>query len=159
ESRVLDGMRREGVEPVTTLTFASGVHPGKDVRDVVRLRGLLDGADVVHVHRGKEHWLAAVAHRPIFPPRPLVRARPNSPAVRPHAANRWLYRRATALVVTVTEAIRGQFVASGLVDAERVVALHGGADAERYRPLPRDPEMHRHLGARPGQPLVGMVAG
>ena len=159
ESRVLDGMRREGVEPVTTLTFASGVHPGKDVRDVVRLRGLLDGADVVHVHRGKEHWLAAVANRLIIRPRPLVRTRHIALAVRPHAANRWLYRRATALVVTVTEAIRGQFVASGLVDAERVVALHGGADAERYRPLPRDPEMHRHLGARPGQPLVGMVAG
>jgi glycosyltransferase involved in cell wall biosynthesis len=159
ESRVLDGMRREGVEPVTTLAFASGVHPGRDGRDLVRLRGLLEGADVVHVHRGKEHWLAAVANRLIARPRPLVRTRHIALAVRPHAANRWLYRRATALVVTVTEAIRGQLVASGLVDGDRVVALHGGADAERYRPLARDPEMHRHLGGRPGQPLVGMVAG
>jgi L-malate glycosyltransferase len=159
ESRVLDGMRRESVEPITTLAFASGVHPGKDGRDLVRLRGLLEGADIVHVHRGKEHWLAAVANRLMARPRPLVRTRHIALAVRPHAANRWLYRRATALVVTVTEAIRGQFVASGLVDGDRVVALHGGADAERYRPLPRDPAMHRHLGGRPGQPLVGMVAG
>jgi glycosyltransferase involved in cell wall biosynthesis len=159
ESRVLDGMRRESVEPVTTLAFASGLHPGKDGRDLVQLRGLLEGADVVHVHRGKEHWLAAVANRLMARPRPLVRTRHIALAVRPHAANRWLYRRATALVVTVTEAIRGQLVASGLVDGDRVVALHGGADAERYRPLPRDPEMHRHLGGCPGQPLVGMVAG
>jgi glycosyltransferase involved in cell wall biosynthesis len=159
ESRVLDGMRRESVEPVTTLAFASGVHPGKDGRDLVRLRGLLEGADVVHVHRGKEHWLAAVANRLMARPRPLVRTRHIALAVRPHAANRWLYRRATALVVTVTEAIRGQLVASGLVDGERVVALQGGADAQRYRPLARDPAMHRHLGGRPGQPLVGMVAG
>jgi glycosyltransferase involved in cell wall biosynthesis len=159
DSRVLDGMRRESVEPVTTLAFASGVHPGQDGRDLVRLRGLLDGADVVHVHRGKEHWLAAVANRLMGRPRPLVRTRHIALAVRPHAANRWLYRRATALVVTVTEAIRGQLVASGLMDGDRVVTLHGGADAERYRPLPRDPEMHRHLGGRPGQPLVGMVAG
>jgi glycosyltransferase involved in cell wall biosynthesis len=159
ESRVLDGMRREGVEPATTLAFASGIHPGRDRRDLVRLRHLLEGADVVHVHRGKEHWLAAVANRLIARPRPLVRTRHISLAVRPHAANRWLYRRATALVVTVTEAIRGQLVASGLIDAERALALHGGADAERYRPLPRDPEMHRRLGGRAGQPLVGMVAG
>lgn len=159
ESRVLDGMRRESVEPITTLAFASGVHPEKDGRDLVRLRGLLEGAHIVHVHRGKEHWLAAVANRLMARPRPLVRTRHIALAVRPHAANRWLYRRATALVVTVTEAIRGQFVASGLVDGDRVVALHGGADAERYRPLPRDPAMYRHLGGRPGQPLVGMVAG
>jgi glycosyltransferase involved in cell wall biosynthesis len=159
ESRVLHGMRREGVEPVTALAFASGVHPGRDGRDLVRLRGLLERADVVHVHRGKEHWLAAVANRLIPRPRPLVRTRHIALAVRPHAANRWLYRRATALVVTVTEAIRGQLVASGLVDGDRVVALHGGADAERYRPRPRDPEMHARLGGRAGQPLVGMVAG
>src|SRR4030095_13283100 len=159
ESRVLDGMRRESVEPITTLAFASGVHPGKDGRDLVRLRGLLEGADIVHVHRGKEHWLAAVANRLMARRRDLVRTRHIALAVRPHAANRWLYRRATALVVTVTEAIRGQFVAAGLVDGDRVVALHGGADAERYRPLPRDPAMHRHLGGPPGPPLVGMVAG
>ena len=159
ESRVLDGMRREGVEPDTTLAFASGVHPGRDGRDLARLRTLLERADVVHVHRGKEHWLAAVANRLIARPRPLVRTRHIALAVRPHAANRWLYRRATALVVTVTEAIRGQLVASGLVDADRALTLHGGADAERYRPLPRDPEMHERLGGRPGQLLVGMVAG
>ena len=159
ESRVLDGMRREGVEPDTTLAFASGVHPGRDGRDLARLRKLLQGADVVHVHRGKEHWLAAVANRLIARPRPLVRTRHIALAVRPHAANRWLYRRATALVVTVTEAIRGQLVASGLVDADRALALQGGADAERYRPLPRDPEMYRRLGGHPGEPLVGMVAG
>src|SRR5262245_6886409 len=152
-------MRREGVEPVTTLALASGVHPAKDGRDLVRLRSLLEGADVVHVHRGKEHWLAAVANRLLAQPRPLVRTRHIALAVRPHAANRWLYRRATALVVTVTEAIRGQLLASGLVDADRAVALQGGADAERYRPLPRDPEMYRQLGGRPDLPLVGMVAG
>src|SRR5262249_13136656 len=152
-------MRREGWEPGSALTVARGLHPGKDVRDVVRLRGLLDGADGVVVRRGKEHWLAAVANRVIIRPRPLVRTRHIALAVRPHVANRWLYRRATALVVTVTEAIRGQFVASGLVDAERVVALHGGADAERYRPLPRDREIDRLLGARPRPPPVGVVAG
>ena len=114
---------------------------------------------MVHVHRGKEHWLAAVANRLIARPRPLVRTRHIALAVRPHAANRWLYRRATALVVTVTESIRGQLIASGLVDGDRVVALPGGADTERYRPLPRDPEMHARLGGRPGHPLVGMVAG
>jgi len=102
EARVIDGVRREGVEPVTTLALASGVRPVADGRDLGRLRVLLEGTDVVHVHRGKEHWLAAVANRLISTPRPVVRTRHIALAVRPHAANRWLYRRATAFVVTVS---------------------------------------------------------
>src|SRR5262249_25158454 len=79
-------------------------------------------------------------------------------SVRPHAANRWLYRR-TAFVVTVTDAMRRQYVAAGLVDPDRVAALPGGADTERYRPLPRDPVLHASLGGRGDRPRVGMIAG
>ena len=82
----------------------------------------------MHVHRGKEHWLAAVANRFAASPRPIVRTRHIVQAVRPHALNRWLYGRATSLVVTVTEAIRRQYVSAKLVPAERVVALPGGVD-------------------------------
>jgi len=46
----------------------------------------------------------------------------------------------------VTEAIRRQYIASELVDSDRIAALPGGADAERYRPLPRDPEVYGRLG-------------
>src|SRR3989442_2624348 len=92
-------------------------------------------------------------------PRPIVRTRHIAQAVRPHGANKWLYRRATALVVTVTEAIRGQYLASGLLPAERVVALAGGADTERFRPLAADPEVRRRLGARSDEPLVGIIGG
>jgi glycosyltransferase involved in cell wall biosynthesis len=159
EARVIDRARREGVERLTTLSLASGARPVADGRDLRRLRALMPGVDVVHVHRGKEHWLAAVANRLIATPRPVVRTRHIAQAVRPHAANRWLYRRGTALVVTVTEAIRRQYVAAGLVDPDRVAALPGGADTDRYHPLPRDPETYARLGGRPDRPLVGMIAG
>jgi glycosyltransferase involved in cell wall biosynthesis len=88
-----------------------------------------------------------------------VRTRHIAQAVRPHAGNRWLYGRATALVVTVTEAIRGQCLAAGLLPPARIVTLAGGADAEAYRPAPADPAWRRRLGVEGDQPLVGMVAG
>ena len=129
--------------------------PTADVRRLVRW---LADTDVVHVHRGKEHWLAAVANRLVRRPPPLVRTRHIAQAVRPHAANRWLYGRATALTLAVTGAIRGQYVASGLVDAERVVTLPGGADAETYRPdQPRSAPRAARRGRR--RPLVGMFGG
>jgi glycosyltransferase involved in cell wall biosynthesis len=158
EARVIARVRQEGVERVTTLTLAGGVRPVADGRDLHRLRALMTAADVVHVHRGKEHWLAALANRLLARPRPVVRTRHIAQVVRPHAANRWLYRRATSFVVTVTEAIRRQYVAADLVDPDRIAALPGGADVDRYRPLPCDPDVYARFGGG-DRLLVGMVAG
>jgi glycosyltransferase involved in cell wall biosynthesis len=159
EARVIERARAMGVERIATFAFAGGAAPAADAADVRRLRRWLGEADVVHVHRGKEHWLAAVASRLLTRPPPLVRTRHIAQAVRPHAANRWLYRRATALTVAVTEAIRRQYIAAGLVDAERVVTLAGGADTDTYRPDAPVRGMRARLGGADGAPLVGMVSG
>lgn len=158
ERAVIDRARDEGVAHISVFGFAGGLRPGSDVADVRRLRAAIADADVVHVHRGKEHWLAAVAAR-LAGGRPIVRTRHIAQAVRPHAANRWLYGRATALVVAVTDAIRGQCLAAGLLPAERIVTLAGGADAEAYQPRPADSAVRRALGGEDGRPLVGMVSG
>jgi glycosyltransferase involved in cell wall biosynthesis len=159
ESRVIDRARAEGVTRIETFEMAGGLRLGRDSADLRRLARALRGVDVVHVHRGKEHWLAVAAgyltggRRP-----PIVRTRHIAQAVRPHAGNRWLYRSATALVITVTEAIRGQYLASGLLPAERVVAMPGGADVDAYRPQRADPAVRERLGGGRG-PLVGLVSG
>ncbi len=159
EVRVIEPARREGVSRIETFAFSSGLTPATDLTDVRRLARRLRETDVVHVHRGKEHWLAAVANRVSGSPKPIVRTRHIAHAVRAHAANRWLYRRATAWVVTVTEAIRRQYVASGLLSEAQITALPGGADIERYRPGPPDPAVRQRLGADADSPLVGMIAG
>jgi glycosyltransferase involved in cell wall biosynthesis len=155
---VVERARAEGVSRVALFEFAGGVRPGADAADLRRLRRAIGEADLVHVHRGKEHWLAVVAAR-LAGGRPVVRTRHIVQAIRPHAGNRWLYGRATQLVVAVTEAIRGQCLASGLLPPQRIVTLPGGADAEAYQPALANPEIRRALGGRAGQPLVGMVAG
>jgi len=158
ERAVVERARAEGVSRVTMFRLAGGVRPGADAGDLHALRRAIRAADVTHVHRGKEHWLAVVAAR-LAGGRPVVRTRHIAQAVRPHAANRWLYGRATALVVAVTEAIRGQCLAARLLSPERIVTLPGGADAEAYRPAPADPEVRRRLGGEAGRPLIGVVAG
>ncbi len=62
--------------------------------------------------------------------------------------------------MTVTEAIRGQCLAAGLLPPERIVTLAGGADAEAYRPAPADPASGAGGSApRTAGPWSGMVAG
>ncbi len=159
EVRVIERARAEGVERIVPFAFRGGLSPGADAADVRRLLHWLPGVDVVHVHRGKEHWLAAVANRLSRTPRPVVRTRHIVQAVRPHAPNRWLYRHATTLVHTVTEAMRQQYIASGLLPADRIVTLPGGVDACRFRPAPTNPHLRARRGAAEGMILVGVIGG
>jgi len=148
-----------GVKRIDTLRLRSGVTPGADLLDLARLRRWLPEVDIVHVHRGKEHWLAALANRLSRSPRPLVRTRHIVQAVRPHPANRWLYGRATDVVVTVTEAIRRQYVAARLIPPERVVTLQGGVDLERFHLGVNGAPFRARLSVPAEVPLVGMVGG
>jgi glycosyltransferase involved in cell wall biosynthesis len=158
ESRVIQRARESGASRIETLAMGGGVKP-TDASDLRRLLGWLGATDVIHVHRGKEHWLAALANRLSRTPRPLVRTRHIVQVVRPHALNRWLYRGATSLVVTVTEAIRRQLVAAELVSPERAVALPGGVDLRRFHPLLEQGAARRALGAALDVPLIGLVSG
>jgi glycosyltransferase involved in cell wall biosynthesis len=162
QARVMRRAKETGIERLETLHLASGVSPILDVRDLRQLIEWLPETHVFHVHRGKEHWLAALANRMSNPRRAVVRTRHIVQPIRPHALNRWLYGSATDLVVTVTDAIRRQIVATGLAPEDRVVALPGGVDAERYRP--DVPPVHgldaRGLLKVPADvPLIGLVAG
>jgi glycosyltransferase involved in cell wall biosynthesis len=64
--------------------------------------------------------------------------------------------------VTVTGAIRQQLVAGGLGPADRVVAIPGGVDADRFHPgaaSTREGGLRARLGLLPDVPLIGLVSG
>lgn len=159
EERVVARARELGASRIVTLRLRSGVRPRDDLADLRRLRAWLPLFDVLHVHRGKEHWLAALANRLSRTPRPLFRTRHIVHAVRPHALNRWLYGTATNFVVAVSEAIRRQYLASELLPPERVLTLRGGVDAERFHPGLDGTAARAALGVPPGRLLVGLVSG
>jgi glycosyltransferase involved in cell wall biosynthesis len=163
EARVIRRARAAGVTHVETLELSSGLKPIADSIDLRRIMRWLPDTRVLHVHRGKEHWLAALANRLSGVRRPLVRTRHIVQPVRPHALNRWLYNQATDLVVTVTEAIRLQLLAAGLGAGDRVIALPGGVDVERFR-LDAAPPATGGLryalpAVPPDTPLIGLVSG
>jgi glycosyltransferase involved in cell wall biosynthesis len=159
EDTVIEKARAAGARHIEILSFDGGLKPASDAADVKRLREWLPEIDVVHAHRGKEHWLAAVANRLSTTPRPLVRTRHIVQPVRAHALNRWLYRKATGLTVTVTEAIRRQYLAAELAPPERVIALPGGVDAEAFRPGRAAEPFRRAIGLVDDTPLIGLLGG
>jgi glycosyltransferase involved in cell wall biosynthesis len=159
EEKVLGRLRDLGVRDLRTLGFGGRRAPLRTAADLRTLRRLLGGHDLAHAHRGREHWLAAAAGVGARPPAPLVRTRHIVAPVRPHALNRWLYARATAHVITVSRAIREQYLAAGLLPPERVTAVLGGVDHRAFSPSVDGGPFRRGLGLAEDARTVGIMAG
>ena len=134
-----------GIRRIEFFSFQSGLRPAVWRRDIRGLRRLMAAADiqVLHAHRGQEHWLAAATLRlggggerggENRPAAALIRSRHILQPVRTHPANRWLYNRATDQVVAATEKIRAGFERSGAFRSARLITLRGGVDARDFRP-------------------------
>jgi len=113
--------------------------------------------DVVNTHSSTDSWLAAVAMRMLRDPPVLVRTRHVSVPVPNDPGTRWLYRKATARVVTTGEALRAQLVRDNGLDPERVESIPTGIDASAYAAIPQD-EARRLVGLPLDTPIVGIVA-
>ena len=117
--------------------------------------------NVVNAHSSTDAWLAALAcawlarTRRVAPA--LVRTRHVSIAVPQDFATRWLYRTATARVVTTGAALRDQLIRDNGLDAARVDSVPTGIDTATFAPLPRT-AARRDLGLPEGVPLAGIVA-
>jgi glycosyltransferase involved in cell wall biosynthesis len=109
--------------------------------------------DIVNTHSSTDTWLAAAALRIGGRARPvLVRTRHVSVAVPNDAATRWLYRKATARLITTGETLRATLIRDNGIDPERIESIPTGIDATRFAPgdrlaartevgLPREPQL------------------
>jgi len=132
------------------LQFNSRFNPWSDLKDLVRwLRWARRiRPDVIHCHRGKDHWLGRALAYGIH--RPLVRTRHTVMPIRRHWLNRWFYLRATDAIICVSQAARSSFGPwRNLLPHGRVIL--SAVDTERFRPDRRSEPW------RLGQPVAGGV--
>jgi glycosyltransferase involved in cell wall biosynthesis len=155
ESRLFTEARRRGI-PSCSIDIAR-----KNLRGFRAMRRFLAGRkiDVVNSHSSTDSWLAALALKslPRAERRPLVRTRHISAAIPRSPATRWLYRSATAHVVTTGEILRQQVVSSTGLEASRVTSVPTGVDLERYSPGDRV-GARAELGLPQDAFIVGIVA-
>ncbi len=143
--------------PVTELPIGA-----KHARGVLALCNALAArpVDIVNTHSSTDSWLVALACRylrmrgraaPL-----IVRTRHVSVPVADNRATRWLYRRATARIVTTGDALRESLVRDLALDAARVFSVPTGIDPHRYATV--DAATARAALGLPAGPLVGIVA-
>ena len=125
---------RRGLEPL-------GFHmphrwwPPQDVPDIRRIARLVreNQLQVIHAHRGKDHWQAVLAVTLYRLGVPVVRTRHVVTPLSGHAANRWLARR-TAALVAVSKAVEEDVRRGGAYEDRPVALIPGGIDLALFAP-------------------------
>jgi glycosyltransferase involved in cell wall biosynthesis len=156
-ARIVDGAPRFGV-PVHALPIGRKRLAG--ARALIRALGS-SPVDIVNAHSSTDAWLSALACTWLARTRKaapvLVRTRHVSSPVPNDAATKWLYRKATARVVTTGDALRRQLIDDNGLDPERVDSVPTGIDGSRFGVIARD-AARRELELPRDVPLVGIVA-
>ncbi len=121
---------------VVSMNFESRFSPLKELRDFSALRRVIRrrAIDIVHVHRGKDHWTGAIAARTAGVP--IVRTRHVVTPVHRHWPNRWLLARMTDAVISVSAATEASFGELTPLIRRRSVIL-SAVDAELFNPARR----------------------
>lgn len=112
--------------------------------------------DIVNTHSSTDSWLVALSRAMLRNAPPLVRTRHVSTAINNHASTRWLYRSATAHIVTTGEALKSQLARDNGFDPARMTSVRTGIDLEYYRPLDQV-ECRSKLGVE-NRPTLGVLA-
>ncbi len=153
-SRIVAEARRFGV---TSVALPIG---RKRPAGVVAMQRALRAApfDIVNTHSSTDTWLTAIALRLGRATRPvLVRTRHVSVPVPNDAATRWLYRKATARLVTTGESLRATLIRDNGIDPSRIDSIPTGIDGSVF--VPGDRLAARSaLGLPADVPLIGIVA-
>lgn len=152
--------KQAGYETVA-FHFENGFSPLKDISDIRLIRRILDREkiDVVHVHRGKDHWLAAAALLGRHGNTALVRTRHVVTPAKNHAPNRWLYGTWTDFTLSVSRQV--ELALGGLLEQipePRRRVVYSAVNLEKFHPSHRSQSRRKKLGVQPDEVLIGLIA-
>ncbi len=157
----LERRARDAGLRVHALRFGSRFSPWGDLFDIFRLRRIIRAAraQVVHCHRGKDHWCAAMALLGMRRRPALFRTRHVVTPMRGHHFNQWLMHRATDLTIAVSEAARRSL--SPIFGEENLIhtpVIGAAVDLERFHPKRRSATVRREMfGVGDDEMVVGLV--
>jgi glycosyltransferase involved in cell wall biosynthesis len=103
--------------------------------DIGRFRRLAKSfrPDILHLHGGRDSWVAAGALWHFGSGRPrVVRTKHNVFPIADHFANRWQYGSFFEAIVCLSGAIVGQCTEKAYIDRSRLVLIPSACEAERF---------------------------
>jgi glycosyltransferase involved in cell wall biosynthesis len=160
ESELAKRASEAGLEVFTGCRFRKGFRPLTFFRDVSRLGTLMKerGLQIYHCHGSQDHWTGTFARNRHSPATKIVRTRHNIYPIKNHTANRWLFRKQTAQVITIFGEQGKFFTESGLLKSEDLFTLHSPLPQEFVTDDPAPRSVRSELKLSDETPLIGFVA-
>lgn len=156
----LEKRAQERGVPTLSLVMNSKFNPLDEWRDLRALRAFITSnkPDLIHCHRGKDHWLAVTYSLVFGGDLPLVRTRHVVVGVQNHVFNRWLYLKRTGRLIAVSSQAGQSFGAMQALLDKRLRVIYSAVDTERFGAEKRSESWRQEHGIAAGQPLVGLIA-
>ncbi len=152
--------REAGLDPIC-LNFWSQFHPRYDLADVLSIAKIVRERrpDIIHCHRGKDHWLVATAKimQPWrFPP--IVRTRHVVVPMAQHFMNSFLFVVLTARTIAVSQAAAQSLGNIGQQLGSRLSVIYSAVNLDVFSPSNRSVALRETLGVKEDETLVGLIA-
>lgn len=148
--------------PYTAATMDSRCTFYHDILDIRTIRRRIREfqPDLLHAHRGKDHWLAALALRGFSSSIPLIRTRHVVTSIKDHYANRWLFGKATQGLICVSQAVRAEVAKSESLLHSPIRTICGGVNpATHGEASPAEVESFcRRYHIPAGAPVISCLA-
>lgn len=150
--------QKRGLDPLGFI-FKHRWWPSHDLPDLRHIAQLVrdQGIQVIHAHRGKDHWLAVLAVKFHRLKVPVIRTRHVVTSLKNNFANRMLARR-TARLIAVSRAVEADVASKPVYPAGKLVRIPGGLDLDRFRPGGDRAAARRALGLTENGFVVACVA-
>lgn len=132
-----------------------------DFRDFLKLRKIIKelNIEILHCHRGKDHWLSAVTSLTLKNRPFIIRTRHVVTPVKNHIFNKWLYKSATDFIIGVSHQALLSFGNIYPIIESKSKVIYSSVDTEQFAPKNRSEIIRRELGAAsPDTQLIGIVA-
>ena len=151
--------KMSAVADVSTVPFYfnSRFHLVKDTADKRLFQRIVkeNAIDIVHANRGKDHWLAAASLR--GNKIPLLRTRHVVMPSKNHFFNRWLFNRATSIILGVSDKTLDSvrpLIASNGPELKRILSA---VDLEIFNAEHRSEKLRTEHGVAPDELWIGLV--
>ena len=142
--------------PFKSLYFSSKFNPLKDFRDFVEAYKIVKkfNPSIIHVHRGKEHWLFAILKLFMKGKFKLVRTRHVVIPNRKHLLNKWLFEKITDHIICVSKKVAEQYKNWNIQN--KLSIIYSGVDTTKFN-TSVEPLYRKKLGIENKDILIGNI--
>lgn len=126
--------------------------------DILKLLKIIkeNSIDVIHCHRGNDHWLSFMAIKLSGQKIPVVRTRHVNVPVKTHIFNRWLYKNTDSIICVASHILKG-YLDSGVVPLDKLHLVYTGADISEFDFRKSGDKVRKELNIMADAPVIGIV--